>query len=88
VDRSRIVVITRDPRKGMNMTCGSKLSVREARYPVQDYSIPGVPNRSRVQNRPGIVSLGYRFPGLGVQGSFRSTSASLGFVLDFSLFHW
>jgi hypothetical protein len=37
-----------------------------ARYPVRDCSIPGVPNRSRVRNRPGIVSSGYRFPGLGV----------------------
>jgi hypothetical protein len=51
--------------------------------PGRDYPYPGEPNRSRVQFRPGLQSSGYKRQGFEVQGSFRLTSTSSGFRIDF-----
>jgi hypothetical protein len=51
--------------------------------PGRDYHYPGEPNRSRVRFRPGLQSSGYKRQGFEVQGSFRQTSTSSGFRIDF-----
>jgi hypothetical protein len=51
--------------------------------PGGDYLYPGEPNRSKVQYRPGLQSSGYKRQGFEVQGSFRQTSTSSGFRIDF-----
>jgi hypothetical protein len=51
----------RDWGKEMDMTCGPTSSVKLACYPGRDSDIPGEPNRSKVENRPGFDSLRYQF---------------------------
>jgi hypothetical protein len=50
-----------------------------------DYPYPGEPNKSRVRFRPGLQSLGYKRQGFEVQGSFRQTSTSSRFRINFFL---
>ena len=69
-----------------DLTCRVHMSVSIACNPGRHHRIPGAPNMSRVQTRPGLTSSGYDRPGFGVQGLICLTSMSLKFRMDFFLY--
>jgi hypothetical protein len=74
-------------RKGMHMTRGPKSSVRASPFLGRDCTIPSMPNRCSVWNRPGSTSSECQLPRFKIQGSIYLSSTSSRCVVDFLISH-